>query len=126
MQLETDKKGMAAVFKEWQVPLVEELLSGKPMKSKEATDFLKEHDIRTEQKGRGTVSRASVINFLNYMVDQRLLDYSEKTAKGGHHRIYKMILTREEFAHKITDRFVNKLLEAFPQESLTFMWPQRP
>jgi len=50
-----------------------------------------------------------------------LLDYDFKTCKGGHHRIYKMILTREEFAHKIIDLFVNKLREAFPEEIETFL-----
>lgn len=123
MQLDTDQKGLTAIFKDWQVPLVEELFRRK-LTSKEATDFLEERDIRTSQKGRGPVSRASVINFLNDIVDQGLLDYDAESGKGGYHRIYKMTHTRKEFAHKITDKFVNKLLEAFPKENKTFPWPQ--
>jgi len=38
--------------------------------------------------GDVAVSRASVINFLNYMVDEGLLTYTVETGKGGHHRIY--------------------------------------
>jgi len=125
MQLSTDRPGLVAVFKEWQVPLVLELFDGKPMSSREAWKFLGDNDVRAGQKGQGPrpVSRASVINFMNSLVDQGLLDYSLVTGKGGHRRIYRMILTREVFAHKITGQFVNKLLEAFP-ESKNFRWPR--
>jgi predicted transcriptional regulator len=34
------------------------------------------------------ISRASVIFFLNRMVDQRALSYRTATGKGGHHRVY--------------------------------------
>ncbi len=59
------------------------------------------------------------------MIDAGLLEYTEDTGKGGYHRIYEMTLTREEFAYKLIDLFVNKLLEVFPEESKTFMWPKR-
>lgn len=123
MQLDTDKEGLAAIFREWQVPLVEELFNRK-LTSSEAHRLLKELDVRTSRKVRGSVSRASVINFLNDMVDLGLLGYTEVSGKGGWGRRYEMTLTREEFAHKITGLFVAKLLEAFPKESLTFMWPR--
>ncbi len=124
MQLDTNKKGLAAIFKPWQVPLVDELFE-RPLKSGEAHKFLVKKDIRASSKGgHGPVSRASAIFFLNDMVDLGLLEYSEATGKGGHHRIYEMTLTREEFAHKITGLFVSKLLEVFPKESLTFLWPR--
>ena len=38
--------------------------------------------------GKQTISRASIINFLNRMVDEGILSYREKTGKGGHHRVY--------------------------------------
>ncbi len=33
-------------------------------------------------------SRASVILFLNDMVDEGILEYEEKTGKGRYHRVY--------------------------------------
>lgn len=126
MQLDTDNNGLAAIFKTWQVPLVEELLAGTSMKSKEAHTFLEERGIKAGARGRrerGTVSRAGIIAFFNYMVDEGLLDYTERTAKGGHHRIYKVAMTREAFAHEIMRRFVDKLKEAFPGESPSYLWP---
>jgi len=42
-----------------------------------------------ERLGEGkTISRASIINFLNRMVDQNVLSWRDTTGKGGHHRIY--------------------------------------
>lgn len=128
MQLNTDKKGLAAIYKEWQIPLIEKLLDGQPMTSRTAYKFLEERNIRTSGKGTKSrdsstsVSRASVINFLNDMVDQDLLNYDVKSGKGGYHRIYQLILTREVFAHEIIGVFVDKLAEAFPKEFMTFTW----
>ncbi len=39
-----------------------------------------------------SISRASVIFFLNRMVDQGVLDYRSATGKGGHHRIYYPVM----------------------------------
>lgn len=123
MQLDTDQKGLSVLFKEWQVPLVEKLFRAS-LTSRDAHEFLAENDVRTS-KGltHNSVSRASVINFLNDLVNQDLLEYDAESGKGGYHRIYKMALTREEFAHRITGQFVDKLLEAFP-ESKNFPWPR--
>ena len=121
MKLDTQRSGMAAIFKDWQVPLVLELLNGKPMISREAWKFLENHDVRATQKKRGTVSQASVINFLNSLVDQALLTFSLETGKGGHRRIYRMVLTREAFAYKVMGAFVEKLREVFPRESRAFL-----
>ncbi len=124
MKLDTDKNGLEAIFRKWQVPLVEELFSGKPMTSGEAHMFLVKKGVKADQKGRGPISRASVINFLNGMIDNGLLEYTDDTGKGGHHRIYKMTLNREEFSHALLGRFVNRLISIFPQESKTFRWPR--
>ena len=124
----TDKKLLESIFKKWQIPLIEKILDGQPITSRTAYKFLEERDIRTIGKGTKSrdsttsVSRASVINFLNYMVDQDILNYTVESGKGGHHRIYSMTLTREAFAWKIMSKFFDKLLEAFP-ESENFPWP---
>ena len=125
MKLDTDKEGLEAIFKTWAVPLIDEFLTGRSMTSGQAHKFLEKKGIKTGHKGRGIVSRTSVIFFLNDMIDAGLLEYTMGTGKGGYHRCYKMTLTLEELAHKLIDQFVNKLLEVFPEESKTFMWPKR-
>ena len=44
----------------------------------------------------GTISRASIINFLNASVENGLLDYVETTGKGGYRRLYSSKLTKPE------------------------------
>ena len=43
-----------------------------------------------------TISRATIINFLNRMADIGVLSYAEVTGKGGYRRIYKPELTPAE------------------------------
>jgi len=124
MQLNTEKKGIVAIFKPWQTALIKELFKRK-LTSGAAHKFLEEKDIRATKKGHGTLSRASAIFFMNDMVDLGLLSYTTKTGKGGHHRIYEMVLTKEEFAHKIISLFVNSILKAFPKESPSYDWPRK-
>ncbi len=125
MKLDTDKKGLGAIFKEWHVPLLDELFKGEHGSGK-LHKFTEEHDIRTGGKGANkSVSRAGVIFFLNDLVEENILTYEYKTGKGGPHKNYKMRFTREELAHKLIGQFVNKLLEIFPQESKTYTWPKK-
>ena len=44
----------------------------------------------------GTISRASIINFLNASVENGLLDYIETTGKGGYRRLYTSKLSKPE------------------------------
>ena len=44
-----------------------------------------------------TISRASIINFLNAMVDDGALGYTETTGKGGYRRIYTAAKDEQEF-----------------------------
>ena len=44
----------------------------------------------------GTISRASIINFLNASVENGLLNYVETTGKGGYRRLYSSKLDKPE------------------------------
>lgn len=61
-----------------------------------------------------TISRASIIFYLNALVDRELLGFDDKTGKGGHHRVYKPIMTWEEFEKVLIWRFIEKLMMMFP------------
>jgi len=62
--------------------------------------------------GIRTISRASIINFLNAMVDEGFLSYTETTGKGGHRRIYTVAVTEEEFWKRIAKETQAKLTAA--------------
>lgn len=64
-----------------------------------------------------TVSRASVIFFLNRMVDQGVLSYRTATGKGGHHRVYYPVLDEEAYKKHILKTIVESLKRDFPDET---------
>jgi Fe2+ or Zn2+ uptake regulation protein len=53
-----------------------------------------------------TISRASIINFLNASVENGLLDYVETTGKGGYRRLYSSKLNRPE-----TSAFLSEIVQ---------------
>lgn len=64
-----------------------------------------------------TVSRASVIFFLNRMVDQRVLDFRSATGKGGHHRIYYPVMDERAYKKYLLKTVVESLMRDFPEET---------
>ena len=63
------------------------------------------------------ISRASIINFLNDMVDEGVLDFTEKTGKGGHRRIYSPGMSPMELIQYLTSQAITaltSLAEALP------------
>ncbi len=64
-----------------------------------------------------TVSRASVIFFMNRMVDQGVLDYRTGTGKGGHHRIYFPLLDEWGYKKHLLKTIVESLMRDFPEET---------
>jgi len=64
-----------------------------------------------------SISRASIINFLKDMNEKGILNYREKPAKGGYHRIYTPIFDEAEFKEHIARQIIEKLLEEFPDET---------
>ena len=65
----------------------------------------------------GSISRASIINFLNYMVDENLLDYETTTGKGGHRRIYHQKYDLSEFKLTLINISLDALKKSFPEET---------
>jgi hypothetical protein len=70
----------------------------------------------TNKKIPDTISRASIINFLNDMAEYGLLDYREESGKGGYHRIYWHKYDRNGFSKYLKD-IVQKALETLKQSA---------
>jgi predicted transcriptional regulator len=64
-----------------------------------------------------TISRASVIFFLNRMVDQGVLDYRTATGKGGHHRVYYPIMDERGYKKHLLKTVVESMMRNFPAET---------
>ena len=65
----------------------------------------------------GSISRASIINFLNAMVDEGVLNYTEITGKGGHRRIYSTKLNEAQFKQYVAEVVLRNLMRDFPAET---------
>lgn len=68
--------------------------------------------------GRGSISRASIINFLNAMVDEGALDYTETTGKGGYRRLYTARYDEAGFKEFMVKKIISKLIETWPEATL--------
>jgi hypothetical protein len=103
--LETLFKPYQALLLEWIWELNENQRKG--VTSGKAHQYLLE---TTESK-----SRASVIFFLNDLVEEEILTYEERTGKGGHHRVYFPKMNREEFSNYVVSSINVKLATIFPK-----------
>jgi predicted transcriptional regulator len=64
-----------------------------------------------------SISRASVINFLNAMVEEGVLENNEITGKGGHRGIYSAKLDEATFKRYIAEVVLGTLKRDFPEET---------
>ncbi len=62
-----------------------------------------------------TISRASVIFFLNRMVDQGVLKWRDATGKGGHHKIYITKLDERGYEKYIVRTLLESVAKGFPE-----------
>ena len=69
-----------------------------------------------------TISRASVIFFLNDMVDHEILTFVLKTGKGGHHRVYYPAHDEIQFGHFLSKLIIGKLIVDFPEGAKKAIW----
>jgi len=64
-----------------------------------------------------TISRASIINFLESMRRMGVLKGDEETGKGGHRWIYKPAMNEAEFKQFIARTLISSLMRDFPEET---------
>jgi predicted transcriptional regulator len=62
-----------------------------------------------------TISRASVIFFLNRMVDQGVLGFRDATGKGGHHRIYYLLMDEDGYKKYVLKTIIESMMRDFPE-----------
>lgn len=112
LSIDTGKTGLEMFFKPYQV---------------EALRVLQNH----EEEGANSrivwqtvneslpspISRASIINSLNMMVDEGVLQFTEVTGKGGHQRVYRIDLSISELKEYLVRIVFDKLLFEYPEET---------
>jgi len=112
LKLDTGKESLYMFFKDWQVESLRYLWRVQPEGANSRAVW-----VNVNESLQDSISRASVINFLNYMVDEALITYTETTGKGGHHRVYYMKYSETEFKQQIVGLIITKLLKEYPEET---------
>ena len=64
------------------------------------------------------ISRASIINFLNNMCEEKILKYEEEACKGGLKRRYYAELNDEQFKKYIVKTVFDSLAKDFPEQTV--------
>lgn len=114
LTIDTSNEGLAMVLKDYQEVALHYLwrLDGDGASSRDVW-----MQVNEDLEGKRTISRASIINFLNSMVDEGVLNYTETTGKGGHRRIYSAKYNEAEFKEYVAKVVLNNLLRDFPEET---------
>jgi len=114
LQLDAGKESLAMFFTDWQIESLRYLWSIHPEGANSRAVYQ-----NVNKTLEGSISRASVINYLNATVDDGMLDYTETTGKGGYHRVYTIAYTEAEFKRHIAEIVISKLLKEYQQGTRT-------
>ena len=109
-----EKNGLAKVLRNYQLEALKSVWknSEKGLTSREVYDYVNGNI-------SGSISRASIINFLKAMADEGVLDFTERTGKGGYHRVYTPRLNESEFKTYVAQTMIASLMKDFPEEAKT-------
>lgn len=108
LKLDTGKEGLSAIWKDYELASLRELIAQGERTSGEVWKNIRSGGI--------DISRASVIFFLNRLVDEGLATFRLATGKGGVHRVYSLFAgSLAEFNNSLLDKFLYKLWEIFPE-----------
>ena len=112
MEFDTSKTGLRAVLKDWQEIALNVLWeSNKGLGSKKVWD-----EVNARLQGE-TISRASIINFLDAMKEMGVLGGTDTTGKGGHRWIYSPAMSQAQFKLFVAETILGNLLRDFPEET---------
>jgi len=96
-QYDLSQDGLRIFFKPWQIPLVK-LIDGhtftdrNPLRTRDA--FININKLLPDGE---SISRASVIFFLQKLEEMGWLDSAKRTGRGGHHDVYWKTMPLNEF-----------------------------
>jgi len=112
---DTDKEGLRKVLRDYEEEALRHVwsLEGKGAGSRDVWIH-----VNGALRGTRTISRASIISFLNHMSEQRVLEYDEATGKGGRRRIYSARLDENGFRKAVVRAVMESLLRDFPRETM--------
>lgn len=114
MKIDVGEQGFNMVLKPYQI-LAMKYLWASPGEGRSSREVYEA--VNDALPGGRSISRASIINSLNALVDDGVLGFHEITGKGGYRRIYKSVYDESGFKRYIAETVLRKLLHEFPEET---------
>ena len=112
--LDPTASGLSKVLRDYQQEALRFIWKSE---GKGLTSRMVHSNVKERLDGGKSISRASIINFLNAMVDEGVLDYVEETAKGGNRRVYSAKFDEAGFKRSLAESFILSLMKDFPLET---------
>jgi predicted transcriptional regulator len=109
---DASKTGFNAVLRDWQIKVMQ-IIWNKP---EGIITRIAHQEVNQALEGE-TISRASVINFLEDMREMGILSGREVSGKGGYHWIYGPAMDEDGFKRFIVKKMIAALIESFPEET---------
>ena len=113
--VDPDKTGFEKVLRDYQIEALRMVWDDDP---KGVTSREVYQHVNKQLEGVRTISRASIINFLNSMCDEGVVNYVEETCKGGTRRKYSTGLDEEGLKKYIAKSVLESLLKDFPDQTI--------
>ena len=113
LEIDTSQQGLRMVLKDWEEEVLKVFWDDS---QKEYTSKLV-WDRVNQGLGLGSISRASIINFLEDMASLGVLNRTETTGKGGHRGVYSSKMDESGFKKFIVERAIEALVRNFPEET---------
>ena len=113
--IDPTKDGFEKVLREYQIEALKLIWANKGDGRTSREVYVAVNDVL----GARSVSRASIINFLNAMCDEGVLDFEEETCKGGKRRKYSTGLDESGFKVHIAEMVLKSLVIDFPDETIS-------
>jgi len=112
--IDPSKDGLEKVLRDYQIEALKLIWgnTGAGLTSREVYEAV------NGKLGSRSVSRASIINFLNAMCDDGVLDFEEETCKGGMRRKYSKGLDESGFKRYIASTVLDSLIKDFPDQTV--------
>jgi hypothetical protein len=103
MKMDLSQEGLEMFFKDYQLKSLQVLLeSGNGLFSRDVW-------IKVNQRRNESISRASIINFLNRMLDMDILSGTVLTGKGGHRTRYHAKMDEEQLKQYLKNMVKKRL-----------------
>jgi Fe2+ or Zn2+ uptake regulation protein len=112
IEFNPSEKGLRAVLKGYQEIALRILWESKEALNSRAI-WMKANEVLKPE----SISRASIINFLEAMREAGVLKVVERTGKGGHHYVYSPNMTKAEFKEFVASTIISNLMRDFPEET---------